>query len=148
MQVNEKAPVVSRGEIEIDAPPDVAFDMIADIARWPEWNRDVKSVELAGPVRQGTTFVCKAGPGKIKSRLEEVERPNVIGWTGSTMGINAVHVWRFEAREGGCLAKTEESWEGFMPSLAKGPVQRTLDKTTQASLQLLKTEAERRAKAG
>jgi hypothetical protein len=36
------------------------------------------------------------------------------------MGIKAVHVFRFQAADGGTLARSEESWEGLLASLLKG----------------------------
>jgi hypothetical protein len=60
-------------------------------------------------------------------------------------GIKAVHVFRFQATDGGTLARSEESWEGLLASLLKGYSRRTLDKGIGSVLSHLKTEAERRA---
>ena len=43
MDINQAAPVVASGTIEIAAGPEVVWDLLADIERWPEWNADVKS---------------------------------------------------------------------------------------------------------
>ena len=69
----------------------------------------------------------------------------LLAWTGTTMGIRAVHVFRFQPGDGGALARSEESWEGLLPSLLKGYSRRTLDKGIRSVLAHLKTEAERRA---
>lgn len=61
------------------------------------------------------------------------------------MGIRAVHVFRFQASDGGTLARSEESWEGLLASLLKGYSRKTLDKGIRSVLGHLKTEAERRA---
>jgi hypothetical protein len=74
-----------------------------------------------------------------------VDPPREIAWTGTTMGIKAVHVFRFQANDGGTLARSEESWEGLLASLLKGYSRRTLDKGIRSVLSHLKTEAERRA---
>jgi hypothetical protein len=50
---------------------------------------------------------------------------------------------RFQAADGGTLARSEESWEGLLPSLIKGYSRRTLDKGIRSVLAHLK--AERRA---
>jgi uncharacterized protein YndB with AHSA1/START domain len=36
--INEEAPVVGRSEIEIDAAPEVVWDVLTAIERWPSWN--------------------------------------------------------------------------------------------------------------
>jgi len=63
------------------------------------------------------------------------------------MGIKAVHVFRFQANDGGTLARSEESWQGMLASLLKGYSRKTLDKGIRSVLAHLKTEAERRAAA-
>ena len=60
------------------------------------------------------------------------------------MGIRAVHVFHFEARDGGTLARSEESWGGFVARLLKRYSRRTLEKTINTVLADLKAEAERR----
>ena len=73
------------------------FAVISAIDQWPSWNPDVKSVELHGPVQEGTVFRWKSGPSTLTSTLQVVDPPHEIAWTGTTMGIKAVHVFRFQA---------------------------------------------------
>ena len=120
------------------------FSVISAIDQWPSWNPDVKSVRVEGPVRTGTVFRWKAGPSSLVSTLQVVDPPQEIAWTGTTMGIKAVHVFRFQATDGGTLARSEESWEGLLPRLLKGYSRRTLDKGIRSVLAHLKAEAERR----
>jgi hypothetical protein len=76
-----------------------------------------------------------------------VDPPREIAWTGSTMGIKAVHVFRFQATDGGTLARSEESWKGLLASVLKGYSRKRLDKGIRSVLSHLKAEAERRAAA-
>lgn len=144
MEISPSAPAIAMGETFIDAPPERVFALIADIGDWPRWNTDVQAVELDGPVGPGTGFRWKSGSVPISSELAVVDPPREIGWTGSTMGIRAVHVFHFEARDGGTLARSEESWEGWMARLLRGYSRRTLEKTINTVLADLKAEAERR----
>jgi hypothetical protein len=121
------------------------WDVVADFQRWPEWNSDVKSMSVDGPVAPGTTFRWKAGPGTLTSTVQKIDRPTAIGWTGTTMGIRAVHVWRFEPREHGTVVHTVESWDGLLARLLRGRMQRTLQRSLDDALARLKVEAERRA---
>ena len=146
MQVNESAPVVASGEIEVAAPPEVVWDVVADFDRWPAWNPDVQRLSLHGPVAEGTEFRWRAGPSTIRSTLRTVERPRRIGWTGKTPGLpRAVHLWWFEPKDGHTLARTSESWEGLLPRLLRGPMLKQLQKGIDGGLRHLKAEAERRA---
>jgi uncharacterized protein YndB with AHSA1/START domain len=146
MQVNHNAPAVASSEIWVAAPPELVWDVVADFQRWPEWNSDVKSMSVDGSAAApGTTFRWKAGPGTITSTVQKVDRPTAIGWTGTTMGLRAVHVWRFEPREHGTVVHTVESWEGLVARLLRGRMQRTLQRGLDDGLARLKVEAERRA---
>jgi uncharacterized protein YndB with AHSA1/START domain len=145
MEINRDAPATADGELRIDADPQTVFSVIAAIDQWPSWNPDVKSVTVDGPVQPGTVFRWKAGPSTLTSTLQIVDPPSEIAWTGTTMGIKAVHVFRFQASDGGTLARSEESWAGLLPGLLKGYSRRTLDKGIRSVLAHLKAEAEHRA---
>jgi uncharacterized protein YndB with AHSA1/START domain len=145
MEINRNAPATAEGELQIDADTQTVFSVIAALDQWPSWNPDVKSVRVEGPVQPGTVFRWKAGPSSLTSTLQVVDPPTEIAWTGTTMAIKAVHVFWFQASDGGTLARSEESWEGLLPSLLKGYSRRTLDKGIRSVLAHLKAEAERRA---
>jgi uncharacterized protein YndB with AHSA1/START domain len=145
MEINRNAPATARGELQIAADPQTVFAVLSAIDQWPSWNPDIKSVELQGPVRPGTVFRWKSGPSSLTSALQVVDPPNEIAWTGTTMGIKAVHVFRFQANDSGTLARSEESWEGLIASLLKGYSRKSLDKAIRGVLSHLKAEAERRA---
>jgi uncharacterized protein YndB with AHSA1/START domain len=147
MDINRNAPATAEGERQIAADPQTVFAVISAIDQWPSWNPDVKSVELQGPVQEGTVFRWKSGPSTLTSTLQVVDPPHEIAWTGTTMGIKGVHVFRFQANDVGTLARSEESWEGLIASLLKGYSRKTLDKGIRSVLSHLKTEAERRAAA-
>ena len=120
--------------------------MVADFERWPEWNPDVRSAEISGPLAEGTELRWRAGPSRITSTLQWVERPRGIGWTGRTLGIKAVHVWWFEQRGERTFVRTAESWEGLLARLMRRRMSRVLQKSLDDGLPHLAVEAERRAK--
>jgi uncharacterized protein YndB with AHSA1/START domain len=145
MEINRSAPATADGELRIDADPETVFAVISAIDQWPSWYPDVKSVRLQGPVQPGTVFRWKSGPSTLTSTLQLVDPPHEIAWTGTTMGIKAVHVFRFQAAGGGTLARSEESWEGLLARVLRGYSRRTLDKGIRSVLGHLKAAAERRA---
>jgi len=146
VMVNKNAPVLAVGDIDIVAPPDIVWAVITDFEHWPRWNPDVKAVELRGAVREGTEFRWKSGPGTITSTIRRVERPRVVAWSGKTMGISAVHVWRLQPKDDHTVLSTEESWDGLVVRMFRGRMQKTLEQAIHGVLQHLKAEAERRAR--
>jgi len=145
MEVNHSAPVVASDQIDIDADPATVWGVISAINTWPSWNPAIKTVSLNGPLAEGTTFRWKAGPGTVTSTLRQVTPPQVLAWTGRTLGIKAVHVYRLEPREGGTVVHTAESWEGLTARLMRRSMQRQLENALRPGLQRLKEESERRA---
>ena len=139
------SPVIGRSEIEIGAAPEVVWDVLTTIERWPDWNPAVKDVSMRGGLAQGSEFRWKAGPGTITSTLQRVEPPRVIAWTGNTLGIKAHHKYTLEPRDGRTLVRTEESYDGLVSRLFRRPLQKTLDQALSDGLRHLKTEAERRS---
>jgi uncharacterized protein YndB with AHSA1/START domain len=145
VEVRRNAPVVAASEIDIAASPETVWDVLTDLGRWPSWNPDVKSMSFGGEAREGAVFRWRAGPGTISSTIRRVDRPRLIGWTGKTLGIEAVHVYRLEPRDGGTHVTTEESYEGVVARLFRGPLDRMLKTALDTGLDRLKTEAERRS---
>jgi len=141
------APVRSRREIDVAAPPEVVWEVLTDFDRWQEWNPEVKSMSFDGPLAPGAMFRWKAGPGTIVSTVEEIDRPRYIRWRGRTLSIAAVHEWRFEGRDGGTHVETDESFSGMLARLLRGSLQKQLDRALEEGLVHLKREAERRAAA-
>jgi uncharacterized protein YndB with AHSA1/START domain len=144
VEVTGNAPVVAASEIEIAAPPEAVWDVLTDFERWPSWNPDVKSLSFSGEAAEGSVFRWKAGPGTITSTIRRVDRPRLIGWTGKTLGIDAVHVYRLEPSDGGTHVTTEESYEGLVARAFRGPLRKMVKTTLDTGLERLKTEVERR----
>jgi hypothetical protein len=145
MDVDRTAPAVERGQLEVSASPGVVWSVLADIGSWPQWNPEVRSVSIEGPLVAGTRFRWRSGPGTIASTLREVDPPNEIASEGSSFGIRAVHVWRLVATGNGTLVTTEESWRGLLPRLLGQRAKRMLHQAIETGLGHLKAEAERRA---
>ena len=138
------APVRSSRSIQVEAPPEVVWDVLTGFADWPKWNPDVKSMSFDGPLEPGSTFRWKSGPGTIVSTLEEVDPPRRVRWRGRTMSIAALHEYRLEPRDGGTRVETEETFSGLLARLMRGSLQKTLDRALEQGLEQLKAEAERR----
>jgi hypothetical protein len=142
--INEAAPVVARSEAEVSASPGLVWDVLTAVEQWPSWNPDVKWVSIDGRFSEGAEFRWKAGPATITSTLQYVEAPTRLAWAGTTFGIEAMHVYALEARDGVTLVRTEESYDGLLARVFRGRLQRTLEHSLESGLGHLKAEAERR----
>ena len=145
MEIHREAPIKGSAETEIDAPPELVWEVLTTFAEWPRWNPDVTELAMEGMLEVGTVFRWKSGPGTITSTLQVVLPPLEVAWTGKTLGLRAVHVYRLRPLNGGTSITTEESWDGWVARFFRRRMQKTLDKAMQAGLESLKAEAESQA---
>jgi uncharacterized protein YndB with AHSA1/START domain len=143
--VNEDAPVCASSEVVIAADPQTVWDVLTDFERWPDWNADVSTMWLQGDGKAGTTFRWKSGSNTINSRIEDVDPPSRILWTGKSAGIRATHVHELETRNGGTLVRTKESFDGLVARLLRSRLQKVMQAALDSELRQLKIEAEKRA---
>ena len=143
IEVNRKAPAVEAADIFIEATRETVWNILSDLGSWPSWNPGVTKIGLNGPVAVGTSFAWVGGKSKIVSRLEEVDPPQRIAWSGKTLGIRAIHVWELSDRDGGTQVHTEESFEGLIARLFCGIARKMLAKALTQGISSLKAAAER-----
>ncbi|HEV2071396.1 MAG TPA: SRPBCC family protein [Acidimicrobiales bacterium] len=147
MEAEHNAPVCESGEVVIDARPEIVWATLTDVGSWPDWMPGVKAVHVDGPLRVGSTFQWKAGPGTIRSEVLEHDPPRGLAWKGRTLGITAVHVWRMDAQEATTRVFTEESWAGPLARALPGLMGKMVRKALDDALPALKHEAERRTRS-
>ena len=144
IEIKQNAPAVGTAEAFVKAPIETVWSVLVDLPRWPLWNQCVSRMDLRGDVSVGTTFVWAAGGAKITSRIEELEAPRRIVWSGGSAGIRAIHVWEFEDVQGRTHVHTRESFDGLLVKLFRGKMRAMLDNALSQGVQALKTEAEAR----
>jgi uncharacterized protein YndB with AHSA1/START domain len=146
MDIDQHAPITASGSVDVSASPGEVWALLADIAQWPTWNPDVREARLDGELQPGSRFVWSSGPGRIRSVLRSVVQARELGWTGSTMGVRAVHVWRIEPTPRGSRVTTEESWSGWTIRFMHRRMEKVLREAVFHGLHNLKTEVEFRSR--
>ena len=142
MDTNRSAPAIATHELLIKAPAQKIWSLVAEIDHGPSWNPAVKSAKLNGSFDIGTTFNWKSGGIIIVSTLQEIQTMTKLVWTGNAIGTRAIHVWSFQSTSDGVLVRTSESFEGWLVTLMRKSMQRTLDESLVAWLNQLKCKAE------
>ena len=142
IQVNQKAPVVSKNEIIISAPVDKVWNILIGIDNWPDWQKNVTEAKLDNEIKEGATFKWKAGGILFSSEIHTMKPKSMFGWTGKTFGASAIHNWTFDEYNGKTKVTGEESLQGVLPTLFKKNFQKTLDAGILKNLEELKTASE------
>lgn len=116
--IQENAPIKADASIEVAAPQQRLWDLLANIDQWPRWQPDIDAAALHGSLSPGSQFTWRSGGTSVRSKLALVAPITAISWTGQAFGLKAVHVWTFTALPGGrVLVRTRESMDGFPISL-------------------------------
>lgn len=143
MNIDTTAPLIGKKDIEINAPVHHVWAIQSDIKSWPKWQKDISSVNIEGKLTKGTVFKWKAMGMNITSVLQEVNENKTIGWSGKSIGMNAIHVWKFEKQGNKTIVTTEESLSGWFPMLIRLFKPDFLEQSLSKSLLNLKNQAEK-----
>ena len=140
-RIDDRAPVVAAAEADVDAPPAEVWRLLSDVAAWPSWNTDIKSVTLDPAVAVDAAFHWKNGGSSIRSRFAVVAPERELTWTGVSVGIRAVHRNTLEQLPGGSVRlRSEESMAA--PLVGVLYPSRALQRSLQKWVDLLKRTAE------
>jgi len=137
--------------IEIDAPPQLVWDVFSDVERWPEWTASVTSlVGRDGPdLAVGKRFAIKQpGMQKLVWRVTEIDPGSSWTWVQRSPGVLVTARHDVIAQPGGrTLVRQQLDQRGVLGSL----VGRLMVKKTKRFLALeaqgLKARAEQRSRA-
>lgn len=140
--IDQTAPIISRHEIDIQAPVEVVWEIQTDINAWPQWRSAVSSASFEDTLKPGAVFKWEDSGLKITSTIRQVIPHRRIVWTGPAQGINAVHVWEFTTTATGVHVHTEESWNGDGLQAQAEKLQPLLDQSLKSWLSLLKARSE------
>lgn len=102
------APVSASGEVTIARAPQAVWQLLHDVANWPDIRADVRDVV---PLQYGA-FTWSAGPIPVQSRFARAEPGRLLTWCTKADGLEAVHVYRFEALDAGTRLAAAESMRG------------------------------------
>ncbi len=107
--------------IEIDAPPQVVWDVFSDVERWPEWTASVTSLTgKDGPaLAVGRRFAIKQpGMQKLVWKVTEVEAGTSWTWVYRAPGAHVIARHHVIALPGGrTLVRQELDQRGLLGAL-------------------------------
>ncbi|MEI2696079.1 MAG: SRPBCC family protein [Saprospiraceae bacterium] len=141
--INNNAPVKCSKTISINASPEKVWNTLTNIDQWSTWQTDITKPKISGALLPGTSFVWTSGGATIQSTLQSVDPFNRLGWTGKTFGIFAIHNWTLTEANNQTQVAVDESMEGLLATLFKKAFNKSLDKSLQTWLDLLKKECEK-----
>lgn len=108
--------------IEVEATPARVWNVMADVARWPEWTESILSVEEVSPDfgKGGTALVHAKGQSRSKFTVTTWEPGRGFDWETKSRGATAVggH-WIEPAGEGRSRVTLSVEVGGMVATLLK-----------------------------
>jgi len=142
MEINRRAPFFARKETFIQAQPPIIWKIHTDINSWNQWQPAIASSKMDGSLMPGAVFEWKPGGITITSTIEILEPNERIGWSGTSIGTRARHIWMLKPYKNGTLVSTEESMDGWLAQILKVVMPKFLDESLNTWLTSLKKHAE------
>jgi hypothetical protein len=136
-------------EIDIDAPPEVVWQVLTDLDRYPEWNPFITS--SVGKAAVGETLVNRMDPpgGRamtFKPQVTVVEDGKTFEWLGKLVfsGVfDGRHRFDVEASPTGTKFTQSESLDGILVRFLR----KSLDTTTKSGFEALNLALKARAES-
>jgi hypothetical protein len=142
----EQSPIYTHNELFIAAPAERIMSALLRARDWPSHYANAKDIEIDGGAEElalGTTFHWTTFGVRVHTTIEEFVPNRRLAWSGHGLGSTAYHGWVIEPTGGGCLVITEETQQGFIPSLGRFFLRRELSKWHQRWLEGLASVAVR-----
>ena len=87
-----------REQMTIECPPELAFDLMADVRNLPEWNGAASDAEMKtdGPIARGTQFVATNRGQEMRSTITKFERPGMLEFSVANKSLDVDAAFHFE----------------------------------------------------
>ena len=117
--------------VDIDAPPDVVWGVMADVERWPEWTDSVLSVQRLDrvPFKVGSRARIRQ-PGFLPATWEvtKLDEGRSFTWVTRTPGMRAEGHHRVESIPGGSRATLSVTYDGLLGGVVASLMARTTER--------------------
>jgi hypothetical protein len=119
---------------EINAPVEVVFGKVQDVAAWPTWTRAITKAwaRSDGAWRRGYKFTMKtmiAPAVPLPVKVLQLEQDRLIGWGASIPLVSVLHRMEFEPLGSDrCRLRNHEFVEGPLAKLVGRVVSKRIDR--------------------
>ena len=83
--------MITEDSVEIDAPPQLVWEVFSDVERWPEWTASV------------TSLVALDGPGLAVGKRFAIKQPRMSKLVWKVTEIDPGSSWTWEQRSPGAI---------------------------------------------
>ena len=145
MEVNRRAPLVVRKEIEIFAPPEMIWEWLSRVDLWQDWHPEISSSRwLAGRGVHGTFKWRLRKVLGVTCQMESWNELSELGWVAQVWSSTLRQVFRISGdfRRTRIVAEASIEGPGYGFAPLRSAVQTQLERTSELWLAALKTKLE------
>lgn len=131
--------------IDIDAPPERVWSVMADVGRWPEWTASVSSAERLddGDFRVGARAKLKQPRvPPVVWTVTALDAGRSFEWRNSSPGMRSVAGHRIEPTDGGSKVTLWVEQTGILATLFGGRIAKLTREYLQMEAEGLKRRSE------
>lgn len=136
-----------RTEIDIATRPEKVWNILADTARWGEWNSYL--MRLTGDIAVGSTIhanvhMADGSESEFDSDIDVVRVNERLSWKGGDDAgdVRANHIFEIESRYGACVFVHRETFTGNKAEEAYLANRKNLSESFVLMNKALKTQSE------
>lgn len=138
--------------IEIDAPPEIVWNVMADVEKWPEWTPSMRKIEKMGdkPFGKGASFrVAPRGAPRSVWTVTECDEDRSFFWEARSANAHAVAGHVIEPHGAGSLVTLSVDVTGSWMVKVLGPLMAmTIRRSVRQEAEGLKRRSEELAGTG
>ena len=135
--------------IDVDAPPEVVWEILIRAEEWPRWYEGAQDVRVEGSptglLHEGASFSWSTMGLDFTSTVKELVPNQRLSWESRKSTIKGYHAWLITPTRTGCRVVTEESQHGFLTTMQKIFVPQKLRRLHDVWLAEMKRLAETKA---
>lgn len=135
--------------VDISAPPEMVWSVMADLPRWQEWSGTVQSFAWVegDSLRQGATarLRLRGAPGATVWTVTQVEEGRSFAWESRIRGVESVATHLIEPVAGGSRVTLAVEQIGLMATLFRPMLSRVSKQNLVLESEGLKRASEVRA---
>ena len=143
----ENARFYVHNAIDIDATPEVVWNILIQAETWPMWYEGASNVDVLesdeGILKDGSVFTWQTMGLDFTSTIKEYKPFERLSWESVKGSIKGYHTWLIIPTESGCKLITDESQHGWLTLMEKTFQPKKLHRLHDIWLSQIKQKAER-----
>ena len=141
-----KTKFYAHNEIEINAKPEVVWQILANVLEWPKWYKGAEDIffmdESDTILTASSVFSWKTMELNFVSTIKLFEPYSHLEWKSENSNITTYQAWLIIPTKNGCKVITDETHNGYSSLLEKKYHRRKLERLHEVWLKELKNKAE------